>query len=136
LFNASFLPYTVSQDVTGALDDRYTKSYINTNFATINGSPAELFDVAEGLSGTNAVNFNQLDTKEDKSVVATKADKSNVLELNNSTAYTPLFDYNPSTKKYVSDSITTAFQLGQTGVFISQDNKQITVTNGLITGIL
>lgn len=34
-----------------------------------------------------------------------KADKSNVLELDNTDTYTPVDDYNPSTKKYVDDGI-------------------------------
>jgi len=36
-----------------------------------------------------------------------KADKSNVLELDNTTAYTPTGDYNPATKKFVVDSIAS-----------------------------
>ena len=34
-----------------------------------------------------------------------KADKSNVLELDNVTAFTPTADYHPATKKYVDDSV-------------------------------
>jgi len=37
---------------------------------------------------------------------ADKADKSNVLELDNTTAFTPSADYEPATKKYVDDSGT------------------------------
>ena len=33
-----------------------------------------------------------------------KAEKTNVLELNNSTAFTPDADYEPATKKYVDDN--------------------------------
>ena len=35
--------------------------------------------------------------------VDNKAEKTNVLELDNTTAYTPTLDYHPSTKKYVDD---------------------------------
>lgn len=35
----------------------------------------------------------------------TKADKSNVLQLNNTTAFTPTANYNPATKKYVDDAV-------------------------------
>lgn len=35
--------------------------------------------------------------------VDNKAEKTNVLELNNTTVYTPTADYHPSTKKYVDD---------------------------------
>lgn len=38
-----------------------------------------------------------------KAYADTKADKSNVLELDNTTAYTPSEDYHPATKKYVDD---------------------------------
>jgi len=45
---------------------------------------------------TNTSNISTLDTD--------KADKSNVLELNNTTAFTPDADYEPATKKYVDDN--------------------------------
>lgn len=48
------------------------------------------------LSGTNTGD-------QDLSSLATKA---NVLQLNNTTAFTPSADYHPATKKYVDDSIT------------------------------
>lgn len=37
--------------------------------------------------------------------ISTKADKSNVLELDNTTEFTPDADYEPATKKYVDDNI-------------------------------
>ena len=36
--------------------------------------------------------------------ITTKADKTNVLEKNNTTAFTPDADYEPATKKYVDDN--------------------------------
>jgi hypothetical protein len=39
--------------------------------------------------------------------LALKADKTNVLELNNTTVFTPDAEYEPATKKYVDDSGTT-----------------------------
>lgn len=36
--------------------------------------------------------------------ISVKADKSNVLELNNTTEFTPNNDYEPATKKYVDDN--------------------------------
>lgn len=134
--NSSHLPYSSTQSVTEGINDRYTGTYVEANFAAMHGTEESLFNVANGVSGFNAVNFSQLDLKEDKTVVALKADKSNVLELDNNDTFSPLFDYNPSTKKYVDDSIFTAFQSGVSGSFTAQSGETITVTNGLITGII
>jgi len=51
-------------------------------------------------SGTHAIRKNEYDID-----LFLKADKSNVLELNNTTAFTPDADYEPATKKYVDDSV-------------------------------
>lgn len=37
-------------------------------------------------------------------LVKEKADKTNVLELDNAAAFTPTADYHPATKKYVDDN--------------------------------
>lgn len=42
-----------------------------------------------------------------------KADKSNVLELDNTTEFTPDADYEPATKKYVDDNIPDISELVQ-----------------------
>ena len=68
-FNSAYLPYTDTESVTEALDNRYTKAYIDTNYAKIGGDATQLFLVANGVSGNQSVNFNQLDLKEDKTVV-------------------------------------------------------------------
>lgn len=39
--------------------------------------------------------------------VESKANSADVLEKNNTTAFTPSGDYNPSTKKYVDDKSAT-----------------------------
>lgn len=237
--NAAYIPYNVSESIADALNLRYTSTYIDSNFASINGSILEPFNVKDGELSNEAVNLSQLnlkantndldgkadlngsatyrfavadainnedavnrsqlnlslDLKEDKldadakfadvyiaidtkadlngstietfnvadavnnteavnklqvnNLLASKSDiayvdgeldlksnKDNVLELDNNTAYSPLFDYNPSTKKYVDDSINSSFQNGTSGTFMSQDNKTITVVNGLIVGII
>jgi len=57
-----------------------------------------------------------------------KADKSNVLELDNATVFTPDADYEPATKKYVDDSVSASGVTsvnGETGV--------VTLTTGDIT---
>jgi len=62
-----------------------------------------------------------------------KADKTNVLELDNTTTYTPTADYHPATKKYVDDfpvpsaSETTEWiveRLTQTEAFIWEDTTR------------
>jgi hypothetical protein len=56
-----------------------------------------------------------------------KADKTNVLELDNTTAFTPDADYEPATKKYVDESIPTVpvdSVNGETGV-VSLDADDI-----------
>lgn len=135
-FNAAYLPYDLTESVAQALMARYTSVYIDASFAPINGSSTTLFDVANGTADFEAVNFQQLALKADQSLMDAKADKANVLELDNTAPYAPLTDYNPATKKHVDDSIYTAFQTGVSGSFESADGKTITVTNGLVTGII
>lgn len=134
--DATFLPYSVSESVSAALDARYTAVYTLANFANINGNSLNLFEVANGTIGNEAVNFGQLDLKEDKTVVATKADKTNVLEKDNITSYTPLFDYNPTTKVYVDNAVFNAFTTGLSTSFQTGDGRTATFTNGLLTGLI
>lgn len=135
LFNASYLPYSVSKSVTQAIDDCPTLVEADVRYAMKAGDALQVFDVANGITGTDAVNFSQLDLKANSTEVALKAYKTDVLEKTNSTAYIPLTDYNPSTKRYVDESIYNKFVFGATGTFTSLEGKIITVTGGLITGI-
>jgi hypothetical protein len=135
LFNAAYLPYSVSQSVTHAIDSRPTLSDADIRYAAKAGSASQVFDVAPGVTGTDAVNFNQLKLKADITEVDLKAYKTNVLEKTNSVSYIPLTDYNPATKRYVDEAIINKFALGATGTFTSKEGKIITVSGGLITGI-
>jgi len=135
LFNAAYLPYTVSQSVTQGLDDRYTKAASDARYPNINGSGLTVFNVANGISGTNAVNFSQLALKADITDVVLKAYLTDVLTLTNSTPYIPLSDYNPATKRYVDLAIINKFTPAATGSFTTVDNKIVTVVAGVITGI-
>lgn len=67
-----------------------TKKYIDTK-------ATETLQAVDGL--LVIINNDITDLNNDK------ADKNNVLELNNETEYTPLTDYNPVTKKYVDDEV-------------------------------
>jgi hypothetical protein len=136
LFNAAYLPYNLSTTVAAALDARPTLAYTDVTYAKINGNGTVAFSVAAGVTALQAVNKQQLDTKADASAVALKADKTNVLQLNNSTSYSPSTDFNPATKGYVDTAIYDRFLGSVSGSFTSQDGKIVNVTNGLITGIL
>lgn len=72
--------------------------------------------------------------------IANKADKSNVLELNNASAFTPDADYEPATKKYVDDKagdISIAYIAsidGNTGVEdFSKSGIGVSITSGRTT---
>lgn len=69
-----------------------------------------------------------------------KADKANVLELDNTTAYTPTLDYHPATKKFVEDQglningLTTVTTIPDTAEIpfynpVSEVNENITAEN-------
>jgi len=72
---------------------------ISTNADNISTNAGNISTNASNIS-TNASDISDLDTN--------KADKSNVLELDNTDAFTPDADYEPATKKYVDDSVYTS----------------------------
>jgi len=63
----------------------------------------------------------------------TKADKSNVLQLDNAGAYTPSGLYNPTTKKYVDDNVQAnkLKSISDTPVIRLLDQKTNTIANDL-----
>jgi hypothetical protein len=54
-----------------------------------------------------------------------KADKTNVLELDNTTSFTPTANFHPATKKYVDDEIGSL----QIGIDNLDDISDVTITN-------
>ncbi|MCI4437398.1 MAG: hypothetical protein JHC33_11385 [Ignisphaera sp.] len=134
-FNAGHLPYTLSETVKTALDNRLTVLDSDAKYALVGGSSTQVFKCANGVFPTDAVNKSQLDVKANATELDLKAYKYDVLEKTNNIPFSPLSDYNPATKRYVDDSIYTKFQHAVSGTFISQDNKTVTVINGLITNI-
>ena len=134
--NASHIPtllgFGYNGSVEDALVDRYTKAVIDAGYATLGGLNTQLFLVANGTTGYEAVNFSQLDLKADASTAALK---SNVLELDNSDSYTPTFDYNPATKKFVVDLVGKPTALF-TGTFPTNDGRLVTVTGGYIESVV
>ena len=75
---------------TGAISAAALRAAINVeDGATADMTPTEILAAVESESGR---------------AIADLADKSNVLEKNNTTAFTPAADYEPATKKYVDDN--------------------------------
>jgi len=134
--NANVIPYLTGISVGQALLERYTKTEADTNFALIGGDSLQTFLVGVAVLPAEAVQKSQLDLKADQTDVDLKADKANVLELDNNDAFTPITDYQPATKRFVDDSITTKFQAGVSGSFTAASGETVTVTGGLITGII
>lgn len=131
-FNAYKLPYKTGYTTGVALDERYTKVDSDARYAKVAGDDTVAFKVFGGINPNEAINVQQINDLMD-STIALKAD---VLELDNSVVYEPLTDYNPSTKRYVDQSILTRFENAVSGSFTSADGKTITVVGGLITGII
>ena len=81
---------------------------------TLNHSGLNLDDGTNPHGTTkNDVNLGNVDNTSDldkpistatQAALDDKADKSNVLELDNTTTFTPTSDYEPATKKYVDDN--------------------------------
>jgi len=127
-FNAFSLPYSVEEISVGvALNARPTLKVLQNTFAKLGGAEDVAFKVYPAVNPSEAINKAQLEE-----YLEAKSDKDNVLELDNSDAYTPLTDYNPATKRYVD----AKFLNGASGTFTSADGKTITVSAGLITEIL
>lgn len=86
---------TDSDDITQGSTNLFLTSAERTKLTNISGTNTGDQDIS-GIS-TNASNISTLDTN--------KADKSNVLELDNTDTFTPTADYHPATKKYVDDAV-------------------------------
>ena len=68
---------------------------------------------ANNITGTDITNLSNLSgTNTGDQDLSNLALKSNVLELDNTTAFTPNADYEPATKKYVDDNASTTYSIG------------------------
>lgn len=70
-----------------------------------------------------------------------KADKSNVLQLNNTTPFVPDADYEPATKKYVDDAILGGFDLADainnaTAKTVPVDADRLVITDSAASFVL
>jgi len=143
-FNAAHLPYSVTESVAVAQDNRYLSTYIDANFAKIAGDSTQTFEVADATLDTEAVSKGQMDI-EIATLTDSKADKTNVLLKSDpnglNDGYVPANDYSPSTKKYADGLIADKFLGAITGKFIAKSivdgttDVTVTVTNGVITEI-
>lgn len=109
--NSSHLPFTGIESVEQAIANRYTKSEIQAAYALLAGLSSQVFDVATATDATHAVPKAQLDsllsTKANQTDVDNKANKTNVLLVDGSSAVlVPTMDAQPANKKYVDDKIT------------------------------
>lgn len=67
--------------------------------------------------------------------LALKSDKTNVLQLDNTTAFTPDADYEPATKKYVDDAVLTEnlWDRVSTTLYPHTLNDNINIGSGIVT---
>ena len=112
-------------------DDGSTTNYLDkqvdleagTTYRIRNSSSSDLFTIVEstgvitslggltvsgdvnGASASEMAHLSGLSTNI-VTALASKADKTNVLELDNTSAFTPSADYHPATKKYVLDNVS------------------------------
>lgn len=84
---------TNSDSITEGATNLFLTSAERTKLSNTSGTNTGDQDIS-GIA-TNASNISTLNTN--------KADKSNVLELDNTDVFTPTADYHPATKKYVDD---------------------------------
>ena len=94
----------------GSSSENNLASFDSTNDIKDSGVPvssvvtqSSLVDNASSTSTTAAPTANAL-----KGVSDVKADKTNVLEKDNTTSFTPSADYHPATKKFVDDSVSAS----------------------------
>jgi hypothetical protein len=116
LVSGATLPYDDDLSINEAVDLKEGTASITSKLllkAYINGSITEPFAVATPVSSTDATSKNYVDTlaatkesiADSDSKLSLKADKANVLQLDNTTAYVPTLGYHPATKKYIDDAV-------------------------------
>ncbi len=82
----------------------------NDILGTVRGSATGDISITDGnmtvLNSANASNLNNLPASDyaTQTDIGAKADKTNVLEKDNTTAFTPTADYHPATKEYVDNN--------------------------------
>ncbi len=136
-FNAAYLPYTVSESVAVALNNRYTMGETDTKFALLAGLSTQAFEVNTATIDTHAIPKLQMDT-----ALALKANETDVILKGSAVSYTPASDLDPVNKGYADGLIADKFLGAITGSFIAYSIADgttpvtVSVTNGVITGIV
>jgi len=114
--NASHIPFDATKSVADELNLKENIVDIDAKLALkaeLAGAIAQVFSVAPATDPAHAVDKAQFDaalallasiTYVDGELLL-KADKTNVLELDNTDVFAPVSDYQPSTKKYVDDTL-------------------------------
>ena len=119
------------------------RSKINTNFTSLQtevDAALTTSDIVDNLTSTDT--DKSLSANQGKSLQDTKANKSDVLELDNTTSFTPSADHHPSTKKYVDDSVNkpssttdnTIARYNGTGGVVQSSSVTIDDSNNLYGG--
>jgi len=93
---SKIIDYNISTEVFSC---SYNMSY------EIENEDNKLKVVSGGVINASSTDTQYASAKLIYNTVNLKADKTNVLELNNTTAFTPDADYEPATKKYVDDIV-------------------------------
>jgi len=107
---------------TQSVDLDTIESDTATNNAKVGITPSQ----ATILSNTSGTNTGDQD-------ISVKADKTNVLELDNTTSFTPDADYEPATKKYVDDNAGGSYSAPS---LISTNTTAVTLNSYVMTASL
>lgn len=141
--NASNLTYDGVTTIKTEIDLKESTTSLTAKLAlkaNLAGNVLQVFNIADATTSTEATSLGQvntlLSTKADSSSVTAslllKADKTNVLELNNAVAFTPTSQYQPATKKYVDDSIfNTGAADMRKAVYDVTDSGRVDTTEGV-----
>ena len=138
-FNAAYLPYSVTESVADAIASRYTISESDTRFAQVAGNATTSFNVATALLATEAVPLSQL-TSRLLTLSQAKVEMADVIVKGGGTTYIPITGTDPVNKTYADGLIADKFLGAVTTQFIAKnisgDDVTVTVTNGVITGVV
>jgi len=104
---------------------------VNSNIQSHISNQTNPHVVTKSQIGLGAVNnTSDLDkpiSNDTQTALNLKADKTNVLELDNTTSFTPDADYEPATKKYVDDSVD------EPSVYFAHNNNAFSISSSFQT---
>jgi len=126
----------VANDVVPILDSEATDNNKKNKKTTFGSLWSAIFgsrtsdDIPEWTNSLYATEANLNDSATIQALQNNKADKTNVLELDNTTAYTPTATYHPATKEYVDtrslpDATTTQKGVAELATTSETHNKSV-----------